>query len=208
MTAKLKYCIKRVCFLIVFLMFGWSLTAQPIYWNEGRYYSANCSYSHKMLNMEQFDVFGVEFSTYPSPTMGWEMASSIEFGKDYFSFEPISLVGSLFVFVTQFGDFDAKFRFAAMLLAVTAGKVPIYPLNWMEIVPYWNLMKCTMIKSKFSNMQIYGDIGLSLRFFPLESFLDWYDTFFISPFAEYDFGYEKNSPFKGFGFGVKVGMFF
>lgn len=201
---------KKLLGILIFLCLGWYATAQrtPIYWEEGRYFSADFSYTHKSLKMGQFDIFGLELACFPSPTMAWEMTSSFEFGKDYFSFEPISLVGSLFVFVTQLGDYESKLKLAALILAVTAGRVPIYPLDWLEIVPYWNLMKCTLIKSQFSKMQIYGDIGLSLRFFPLESFLDWYDTFYISPFAEYDFGYEKNSPFKGFSFGIKTGIYF
>ena len=201
---------KKLIGIVLCLCFGLYANARtsPIYWEEARYFSADISYAHKALKTGKFDVFALELACFPDPTMGWEMTTSIEFGKDYFSFEPISLVGSIFVFVTQLGEYEANLRLASLLLAATAGRVPIHPLDWMEIVPYWNLMKGTLIPSKFSKMQIHGDVGLSLRFFPLESVLDWYDTFFISPFAEFDFGYKKESPFKGFSFGIKTGIYF
>lgn len=197
--------------LTLFFVFGSAAlaTAQPIYWDEGRYFSFNVSASRMTLGERIYDLGAVEFTSYPSPTLGFEYSTRVEFGKNYISFEPMSLLGTVLVTVSQLGESTGEMKLFSALLATTAAKIPVYPLDWLEITPYWNLMKFTFIKDVYEDeMKLTGDLGLQLKFFPFVSALDWYDTFFISPFVRYDFNYDKDFRLRGYSAGVLAGIYF
>lgn len=201
----------KKCVLSLFLALapGLLASAQPIYWDEGRYFSLNVSCSRTSLGDRIYDLGAVEFTSYPSPSLGFEYSTRVEFGKNYISFEPMSLLGTVLVTVSQLGESTGEMKLFSALLATTAAKIPIYPLEWLEITPYWNLMKFTFVKDVYEDeMKLTGDLGLQLKVFPFVNALDWYDTFFISPFVRYDFNYDKDPRLKGYSAGVSAGIYF
>ncbi len=199
--------------------------APPVFYEEGRYFGVNAGYRHASLNAGDFSVGYIEGTCFPSHSVGWEFSTRIEYGKDYFSFEPVSAVGFLAVLFTQSRSkqFSSTQKAVAAICAVSSAKLPIKIWDWCEIDPYWNLLRLTKLYG--SKLRIHADVGAQIKFYP---FCNSYSmsTFYISPCVDYDFGYKKNagdfiyetwgghitktnkSLFHGYSYSLQIGMYF
>lgn len=200
------------------------LKAQPIFWQEDRNLSVDAGYKHASLNCGTFDVAFIEATMYFNPTLGWEFFTKFEYGKDYFSFSPLSLVGLPFWIYSATHGGEATSNLVGALAAISTARLPIYVWDWFEVSPYWDLFKLTKIYDS-KKLKINADVGLQLKFYPLCSSYSL-STLYISPFVQYDFAYKKNagnfyseswagnikrtdkSLFFGYSYGVTIGYYF
>ncbi len=199
--------------------------APPIFYEEGRYFGVNAGWRHSVLNAGTFDIGYIEGTCFPAQSVGWEFSTRVEYGKDYFSFEPVSAVGFMLMLFTQSRskEFSSAERAVAAICAISSAKFPIKIWDWCEVDPYWNLMRLTQLYG--SKLRVHADAGLQIKFYP---FCNSYSmsTFYISPCIDYNFGYKKNagdfryeswghnitktnkSLFHGYSYSVQVGMYF
>lgn len=209
---------KRIIILLGLLSSFLSLPAQ-VYYEEEKYASVNLSYTYSGLTIGGFDLVGAELTLYPSKSLGWEFSTEIKYGADYFSWEPVGIVGTLAVVYTQTHkkQFGGTEKLVSVLAAITSAKLPIYPLDLVEFTPYWSLFKLTKIGN--DPMKVCGHVGLQLKVFPFYHQSSGWSTFYIAPFVQHDFGYskrdghelywfDKESPFRGTSYGVKAGIYF
>ena len=222
----MKSSIRIILLLAVLLScFATNTSANPIYWDNAKYFGANVGWTHLGLNAGEFDVATMEFTCFPSKQSGFEFSSRIYAGKDYVAFEPISAAGTLMTIFVQArqNEFGRTARMIAMLMAVSGAKIPIYPIEWMEITPSWSLCKLTWIYDE--KVKVSGNLGGEIKFFPF-CYLPHVYTMYISGHAHWDFGYKKDaanylyndwstnirradkSLFRGWSAGVTLGMYF
>lgn len=219
----------RNCLLLLLVIllscFATNVSANPIYWDNAKYFGANVGWTRLGLNAGTFDVATIEFTCFPSKQAGFEFSSKIYAGKDYVAFEPISAAGTLMTIFVQArqNEFNKTARMFAMLLAVSGAKVPIYPIEWMEITPSWSLCKLTWIYDQ--KVKVSGNLGGEIKFFPF-CYLPYVYTMYISGHAHWEFGYKKDagnyyyyewadaiirgdkSLFRGWSAGITLGMYF
>lgn len=209
---------KRLLMIIALIIFTHYASAQ-VYWNEEKYAGVNLSYTRENLNVGTYNLAGLELTLYPSKSMGWEFSTKINYGADYFSFEPVGLVGTLMVVYTQTHkkQFGSTEKLASALLAITSAKLPIYPFDYVEFTPYWSFFNLTKLGD--DPFKVCGHIGMQLKIFPFCHSLKW-NTFYIAPYIQHDFGYsatdggflpywfDGDSPFGGTSFGLQTGFYF
>lgn len=202
-----------------------SYAITPMYYKLDKYWSVNGGYEKLNLNSGDFDVFSIEATSYPSSSLGWEFSTKVSYGKDYFSFEPVSLAGYFcMIFVQshakQYG-YGRSEKMLSMLMAVSSAKLPLAICDYVEVAPYWNLFKLTKVYD--TKLQITGDVGLQLKLFPLAG-KD--KAFFIGGFGAYNFAYDNKasdfygnawashikhsdqSLFRGWSYGINMGIYF
>lgn len=199
--------------------------ANPIYWENGKYFGVNVGWTRLGLNAGTFDVATAEVTCYPSKTMGFEFSSRVYAGKDYIAFEPVSLGGTLMTIFVQAHakQFDKTAKLFSVLLALSGAKIPIYPCEYVEITPSWSLCKLTWIYDQ--KVKVSGNLGGEIKIFPFCD-LPYVYTMYISGHAHWDFGYKKDggefmwnswggnikrtdrSIFGGWSAGITLGMYF
>ncbi len=174
--------------LIIILLLGAVTATSQVYWDEGKYFSVNAGYAHSNINAGSFNMATLEITCYPSKPMGWEFSSEIRYGKDYLSFEPVGILGTLMMIFTQTHDgFDSDSKLSSVLFAISSAKLPIYPLDLVEFTPYWSLLKLEKVNDSKFNM--CGHVGITAKIFPfIYSNNDNIHTLFIAPFIQHDFG--------------------
>ena len=174
---------------------------------------------YKDLNDGDFFVGTLEFNAYSSSTL-FEYNTTVEFGENYISFEPLSLVGvlALCMFIDGQGDATPDMLTFFGLLGTSSAKINIFLFNgWVELVPKWNLLKLTKLYD--NKLYFNGNVGGELKIYLT-------DGLYVSPYWEYNFGYKyiskaKNeyiyhndnannnkSPFRGQNFGLFLGYYF
>lgn len=208
------------------ILFSLEMKAQqpPFFWQEGHNIGINAGYKKLSLNSGTFDVGFVELSCFINPSLGWEFTSKIEYGNDYFSFSPSGLIGLPFwAYSTSHGN-DRDMNTIGALLSVASAKLPLYILDWLEITPYWDLLKFTKIYDN-DKFIINGDLGLQVKIYPLcES--NVMNTLYITGFCLYNYAYKKDaskyyyehwsknikrtdkSLFYGYSYGATIGYYF
>ncbi|MDR1198335.1 MAG: hypothetical protein LBK94_04895 [Prevotellaceae bacterium] len=140
--------------------------------------------------------------------------SSFNYGKNYISFEPCSLIGLLYYQFAKGEEGHSERDMGAMILLAMACSTMSFNIHVDDedkfiIRPYWSLMRISKVKDAIkidaphvknitNGFELNAALGayLSINF----------DPFVINPFCEYGFGYNKNSPFTGFNFGLSVGI--
>lgn len=128
--------------------------------------------------------------------------SSFNYGKNYISFEPCSLIGMLYYYFVKYGEGDdsegglGTLFFMAMAVSTMSFNIPIGDDEAFIIRPYWSLLRISKVKDYSNRYELNAAVGtyLSYDFGPL----------MVNPFCEYGFGYSKNSPWKGFNFGISL----
>ena len=220
---------RKLLLLTTLLCLTWldtsRLSANPIYWENGKYYGVNAGWTRLGLNAGTFDVATLEFTCYPSKSLGWEFSSRIYAGKDYYAFEPVSVAGTLMTIFVQArkNQFDTTAKLFAILLALSGAKLPIYPCEYVEITPSWSLCKLTWIYDE--RVKVSGNLGGEIKIFPFCD-LPYVYTMYIAGHAHWDFGYKKDGGeymyrdwghnikrsdrplFWGWSAGVTLGMYF
>lgn len=216
---------KRIFFFIFWMTcICVSAHSQPLFWQESRNLSVDAGYKHASLNSGEFDIAYLEATAYFNPQLGWEYSVKFEYGKNYFSFSPMALVGLPFWIYTSTHGGSSFSNLVGAISALSAAKLPIYVWDWFEITPYWNLLKLTKLYDS-EKLKINADVGLQLKFYPFYS--TWsLTTQYISPFCQYDFAYKKNaseflytswsdkikrsdkSLFHGYSWGISIGYYF
>lgn len=196
-----------------------------MYYELDKNWGVNAGYEKLNINSGNFDVFSVEATAYPSSALGWEFSTKVSYGKDYFSFEPVSVVGYMsLIFIHSHAKkygYGTGEKMLAWLMAISSAKLPMAICDYVEIAPYWNLFKLSKVYD--TKLQITADVGLQLKFFPLAG-LD--KTLFIGGFGCYNFAYHNNasnfmgnswsshikksnqSLFRGWSYGVNLGIYF
>lgn len=198
-----------------------ALAVEPVYYQDGRYFSVDAGFRRSVLNAGTFNIAYVEATCYPSYSMGWEFTAGFEFGKGYFSFEPVSAAGVLMMTFVQAHkkDYDASAKLYTALLAVSSARLPIYISDWLEVEPYWNLLKLTKLYG--TKFRVHADVGAMVKIFPFCYSYGSLGNLYICPNVCYDFGYKKNagqlgldyirgdkSPFHGYSYGLQIGCYF
>lgn len=217
---------KRLLLLAIALCFfsAGRVLAQPFFYSEGRNFSAQVSYKQSVHNCGTFDVARVEATAYMNPTLGWEFVAGFEVGKNYFSFSPVGLIGLPgWIYHSTHGS-SSDMKMIGALLSIATAKLPIGICDWLEVTPYWDLLKFTKVYD--SKLKLNADVGLQLKLYPLSGTYSYFNTLFVASFIEYDFAYKKNagqymydywgynirrsdkSLFRGYSWGVTVGMYF
>ena len=173
------------------------LKAQPIFWQEDRNLSVDAGYKHASLNCGTFDVAFIEATMYFNPTLGWEFFTKFEYGKDYFSFSPLSLVGLPFWIYSATHGGEATSNLVGALAAISTARLPIYVWDWFEVSPYWDLFKLTKIYDS-KKLKINADVGLQLK-----NAGNFYSESWAGNIKRTD-----KSLFFGYSYGVTIGYYF
>ncbi|MDR1348944.1 MAG: hypothetical protein LBJ63_11080 [Prevotellaceae bacterium] len=165
---------------------------------------------------KSYDAFTVDLTLH-NYYYGVDFNSSFNYGKNYISYEPCSLIGLLYCrFVTGLGEDPDRnlvdLTFMVMAASTMSFNIPIGDEDRFIIRPYWSLMRISRVldaptekinpvfglKDDANEYQLNAAAGVYFS-------INW-DLFMISPFCEYGFGYKKVSPFTGFNFGLSVGI--
>lgn len=215
---------KKLFLCLCLLVLSISINAQPIFWQEDRCLSVDAGYKRANLNCGNFDIAFIEATAYFEPQLGWEFSTRFEYGKDYLSFSPLSLIGLPFWIYSSTHGGEASVNLIGAIASIATAKLPIYIWDWFEITPSWDLFKLTKLYDD-KKLKINANVGLQLKFYPL----CWtypVETLYISPYCHYEFAYKKNaadfaynwwgdnikrtdkSLFFGYSFGVAVGYYF
>ncbi|MGM9763280.1 MAG: hypothetical protein ACI3ZQ_04605 [Candidatus Cryptobacteroides sp.] len=210
---------KVVLGILAGLLLCEALSAQPIFWSENRNFGIRAGYRRANLNVGTFDVGYIDATAYFTPQLGWEFSAKIEYGKDYFSFSPVGLIGLPFWIYSTTHHGSSTSNLIGAIFSIASAKAPIHIWDWFEITPSWDFLKFTKVYD--TKLKVNAEVGLELKFYP---FCETYSmtTFFISPFCFYNFGYKKNaseysylgvkkekaSIFRGYTFGATIGMYF
>lgn len=211
-------------YLLTFALVLCTLPAfsQPFFWQQEKIWSVSTGWKHYSLNSGVYDVGQLELSTYVNPTLGWEFVAKLEWGKGYFSFSPVGLIGlPLLIYSSTHGG-DRALNMIGAFSSIACAKIPIYVADWFEITPQWDLLKFTKTDC-FDKLKLNASVGLSMRFYPFCELWPM-NTFFISPFVDFDFAYKKHladywgeqhyrlkntrSQLFGYSFGITAGMWF
>ncbi|MDR2066158.1 MAG: hypothetical protein LBP85_10700 [Prevotellaceae bacterium] len=128
---------------------------------------------------------------------------SFSYGKDYISFEAFSLLGMLYYYFIKYGEGgylqdDNRVIMFVGLSAFSTTSFNIHIGEHINIRPYWSLLRLSKIKTVTDGFKFNVGLGTYLTY--------EINRIMISPFCEYAFGYEKNSPFTGVNFGLSVGI--
>lgn len=170
---------------------------------------------YKMINDGDFFTFAsVEFNAFSYQTQ-FEYTAVFEYGKNYLSFEPFSIVGVLGMLMFN-GQKDLML--VSGILGTSSAKIPIQVFNGrLEITPRWNLLKLTKLYD--NKLYLNGSAGVELKVYVT-------DGLYISPMWDYSFGYKhissamkdysfhnenanhSKSPFRGHNFGLFIGYYF
>ncbi len=192
-------------FLLVFaILFAVCLesSAQPYFWKLEKQWGANLGYKRADLKYAPIDAARLEVHYYMAPELGFEYFTGMEFGKNYFSFSPLGMLGGLpmWIYSSTHGN-DPQTNLVTALLAATSARVVINILDYVEVCPEWDLLKLT----KFGDykMEVYGDVGVNIKVYPF-----YVLPLYISSSIKYNFAYEKYSPFRGWTFGFTAGYYF
>lgn len=130
--------------------------------------------------------------------------SSIHAGKNYFNFEPFSLLGILYL-VMRGGDISDLEGNAIIVLGMGTFSTMGFNINVndkFKIRPYWSFLRFSKIKGITDKLTLNAGIGTNLSYILYE---DVDGAILINPFCEYGFGYSQNSPFTGFNWGLSLG---
>lgn len=169
----------------------------------------------KMINDGNFFTFAsIELNAFSYQTQ-FEYSAVFEYGKNYLSFEPFSIVGVLGMLMFN-GQNDLML--AAGILGTSSAKIPIQIFNGrLEITPRWNLLKLTKLYD--NKFYLNGSAGVELKVYVT-------DGLYVSPMWDYSFGYkhissamndysfhnenanQSKSPFRGHNFGLFIGYYF
>jgi hypothetical protein len=128
---------------------------------------------------------------------------SFHYGKDYISFEAFSLLGMLYYYFIKYGEGgylqdDNTIMMFVGLSAFSTASFNISVGDRFKIRPYWSFLRLSKIKNVTNDFKFNAGLGTYLTY--------EINRIMISPFCEYAFGYEKNSPFTGINFGLSVGV--
>lgn len=213
-----------IVFFVFFLFLNVQANYPPLFWEKGRRIGLNIGYKHLSLNSGRFETGFIELSCFMNPTLAWEFTSKLEYGNNYLSFSPSGLIGLPFWIYSSSHGGDRDTNLFGALLSVASAKLPIKACDWLEITPYWDLLKISKLyKSK--KFMINGDVGMQIKIYPFCS-CENMSTFFVSGFCLYNFAYKKSStdymyepwayqiknyeksPFYGYSLGTTVGCYF
>lgn len=174
---------------------------------------------YKTLNDGNFFVGTLELNAYSSATL-LEYNTTVEYGNNYFSFEPLSVAGLLTVlfFTEGQGEATPGMKLMAFMFATSSAKANIFLFNGLiELVPKWNLLKLTKLYD--NKMYLNGNVGGEIKIYLT-------DGLYLSPYWEYNFGYKhisnansnylfhnehanhSKSPFRGQNYGLYIGYYF
>jgi hypothetical protein len=118
-------------------------------------------------------------------------------GKDYVSFSPGSLFMTVFAALMSINHYvSIEPSSYIAILGFPSSQFNIHCGDYIEISPYMDLFKVTKMDN--DKLRLNGAVGLQLGF-PL-------GPVSLKGFAEYGYGYRKNSGFKGFAFGGTFGV--
>ena len=130
---------------------------------------------------------------------------SFQWGKDYMSMEPFSLAGLLCFYFMKYGEGghlmgDGMFGLVVGASALSSMSFNIRIGDVINIRPYWSMLRLTRLSegTEKGEFNINSALGTHLT---LE-----FNRFMISPYAEWTFGWTKESPFNGYALGVSVGL--
>lgn len=196
----------------------------PFFWREGHNFGINAGYKKLSLNCGDFEAGFVEISCFMRPSLGWEFTTKFEYGPNYLSFSPSGLIGLPFWVYSSSHGGDSDSNALGAILSVASAKLPIYIMDWLEVCPYWDILKFSKLyKSK--KFRVNGDLGLQIKLYPFCT-IPKISTFFISGFCLYNFAYKKDpsaynnepwsnqrkrsnkSPFFGYSYGATIGCYF
>ena len=208
-----------LCMLFVFIFTSKNLNAQSPLGYGDSYFGVAAGGEYKTLNDGDFFVGTLEFNAYSSSTL-IEYNTTIEYGENYFSFEPVSVIGviAMCMFIDGQGSATPDMLTFFGLLGTSSAKISIFLFKgWVELVPKWNLLKLTKLYD--NKLYFNGNIGGELKIYLT-------DGLYISPYWEYNFGYKyiskaksnyefhnenanhDKSPFRGQNFGLYLGYYF
>lgn len=176
------------------------------------------AYGAKYMKLNDGDFYSfasIELNAFSYQTK-FEYSAVFEYGKNYLSFEPFSIVGVLGMLM--FNGQDNNLMLAAGILGTSGAKIPIQLFNGrVELTPRWNLLKLTKLYD--NKLYLNGAAGVEMKIYLS-------DGLYISPEWEYCFGYKhissamkdysfhnenanhSKSPFRGHNFGLFIGYYF
>lgn len=154
-------------YLLTFALVLCTLPAfsQPFFWQQEKIWSVSTGWKHYSLNSGVYDVGQLELSTYVNPTLGWEFVAKLEWGKGYFSFSPVGLIGLPFLIYSSTHGGNRALNMIGAFSSIACAKIPIYVADWFEITPQWDLLKFTKTDC-FDKLKLNASVGLSMRFYP------------------------------------------
>lgn len=171
---------------------------------------------YKMLNDGNFLPFvSLDFNAFSYQTK-FEYTTVFEYGKNYLSFEPFSVIGVLGMLL--FNGQNQNLMLTACILGTSSAKIPIQILNGrIELTPRWNLLKLTKLYK--NRLYLNGSVGVEIKIYVS-------DGLYISPVYEYGFGYKhisnamsnysfhngnadhSKTPYRGHSVGLFIGYYF
>ena len=158
----------------------------------------SAGYKNLRINHGNYEVATIELGLH-NFFNDLDFGGSFSYGKDYMNIEAFSLAGLLCVYFMKqgWGDWDDSMVNLMIGAAALSGMgFNLRATDFLNIRPYYSLLRLTKIQEK--KFELNGAVGGHLTF--------EFGRMMLNPFCEYTFGYRKNSPFKGYAFGVSLGV--
>ena len=192
---------RKLGLIVIILTFANNVFSQS-YAGHSRLINFEGGYKLISNRLDMYHAGSLEMS-YHAPLLYTTYNIRAEVGENYWSVEPFSAVGILWMILSQktgnWDYYESILKLSIVCLAGSSMKVPIRIYYGMfEICPSYSLLRLTYIDKQG---YLTGSLGLSFNYY-INKYL------YFNSSGEFNFGYEKNSNLLGysvnFGLGVQI----
>jgi len=187
---------KKLTFIIITLIFASNIYSQS-YSGYSRLINFESGYKFLSNNLGTFHVASMELN-YHAPKLCTTYSIRADVGKNYWSIEPCSALGFLWLTTSQAtGSYYNYAPITKLLIVCLAGSSMKFPINiyygMFEICPSYSLLRLTYINNQG---YLTGSVGLSFNYY-INKYV------YLNSQGYFDWGYKNEF---GLGYSVQVGL--